>query len=201
MERIKNQTISGFNEYLQTLQAEKMDIDFSLVQFSSTDKTEKMGSLKHFKPLNNKTYQPNGGTPLFDAVVSTIEALADKTEGLDPKKTSISVVIMTDGEENASREHDAECLKKLIKELTKRGNWTFAFMGANQDAWANAASYGISAGNTMSWDSTKRGAITAFRSLAHGSVQYSQAMMVNASKGMPMASSSFFVDGGDRNGA
>ncbi len=61
-------------------------------------------------------------------------------------------VIMTDGEENSSKEFSRDKIFKLIDEKKGLGNWTFAFLGADQDAYA---AIGISAGNTLSYDGVK----------------------------------------------
>lgn len=172
MDAVLDATISGFNEYLTTLKKSKEDVRFSLTLFDtiSIDTPYVNVPVKKVKPLSRDTYNPTGGTPLYDAVVDSVEALYEEIG--DAKKTGVVITIMTDGEENSSRKHTQECLKKLVKKLEKKGNWTFAYMGANQDAWANAAAFGISAGNTMSWESSERGTDDAFRGVAMASMNY-----------------------------
>lgn len=201
METIRRQAISGFNEYIQTLKAKKIEMDFSLVLFDSEsiDKPYQHVTIKQVEPLTENTYQPRGMTPLFDSCVDAIEDLTVYTQKLKGK-TAVSVVIMTDGEENASTRHDQKCLRDLVTKLTKQGNWTFAYMGANQDAWANASQYGITRGNVLGWASTDLGTKSAFRGLADATVNYCAS--VSASNG-PSMSTSFFSDlvknGGDKN--
>lgn len=193
MVSIKKQAISGFNEYLQTMKKNGIDIDFTLTLFDtqSIETPYKHISILKAEPLNDQTYQPNAGTPLYDAAVHAIEELENYTK--DMKDVAASVVIMTDGEENSSREHDEKCLRKMVDRLTKQGNWTFAYMGANQDAWAQAAKFGVSAGSTISWDSTMRGTGSAFATLASASVRYAQAMSAGGGGGKGMSSSDFFA--------
>lgn len=49
-------------------------------------------------------------------------------------------VIITDGEENSSREHSAEKVKAMIEEGKTYG-WEFVFLGANIDAVATAGRF------------------------------------------------------------
>lgn len=187
MTSVWDATISGFNEYLQGLKNQKGSIRFSLTLFDtvSIEKRYNNVSLEEVKPLNRDSYIPNGGTPLYDAVISSVEDLCSQLKD-SHKNPAVAVVIMTDGQENASKEHTEKCLKEIVELLEKTGEYTFAYMGANQDAWANAAKIGISSGNTMSWNSTMEGTGTAFRSLAMASADY--AANINAgAKGMTTA--------------
>jgi len=172
MSAVKDATLKGFNAYIDELKQSKENIHFSLTLFDTMSiETPYTDIPVHDIPqLTAHSYRPHGGTPLYDAVVESVEDLHKKIK--DQKDTAVVVAIMTDGMENASTKHTRSCLKKLVKKLEKKGNWTFAYMGANQDAWANAESYGIAAGNTMSWQSTDRGTESAFRGVAMASSNY-----------------------------
>jgi uncharacterized protein YegL len=151
MDAIKTQTISGFNEYIDTLKkdATASNILFTLTKFNSA-KTEivynavKIADVPH---LDNDTYCPAETTPLYDAIGKTIESLSKTVKG---KKQSVLVIIQTDGQENASVEFTMRGIFQKIEEKKKLG-WTFVFMGANQDAWATSQTLGISKGNTMGY--------------------------------------------------
>ena len=165
-------TINGFNEYVQGLKTSKDKFRFSLTLFDSLKVEQRYTNvpIKEVQPLNEDTFRPGAATPLYDAVIDSVEKLYEEVK---KSKDPIIVAIMTDGEENSSVNHDAKCLKDLVERLQSKGNWTFVYMGANQDAWANAASYGIAAGNTMSWNSTAAGTQDAFRGMAMSTANYS----------------------------
>jgi len=166
MEVVKQQTISGFNEYIQTLRKDKnsKDMLFTLTKFNS-DKVEVVSdgvALEEVVTLDDKNYQPSALTPLYDAIGATIHSLESKVKG---KKQAALVVIQTDGEENASKEFTREKIFTLIDDKKKLG-WTFAFLGADIDAWDASAKLGIAIGNTMNYASadtskTLRGMATA----------------------------------------
>lgn len=207
MGTIKDTVISGFNEYLQSLQQSKNPVKFSLTLFASglgeaqIDKRYVAVDVDKVVPLSSETYKPNGNTPLYDAVVGTIESVVEKVDHAhDGTKYAIVTVIMTDGAENSSREHNQKCLKDLIQKLEEKGNWTFTFMGANVDAFAEAQKYGISKGNTIQWNSTEEGTRSVMRSAGIGLSTYQDVMAVNLSQGKDLKTSSFFAKtGGDKN--
>jgi len=194
MESVLDSTISGFNEYLTTLKKTQGNMRFSLTLFDtdSIDTPYVNVPVKNVKPLNKDTYIPKAMTPLYDAVVNSVEELY---KSVQDKKMAVVVVIMTDGEENSSKQHDEKCVRELVEKLQKKGNWTFTYMGANQDAWANAAKYGIAAGNTMSWASNNVGTMNAFRSLGGSSVAYAASMQLNADAGKSLKTDKFFNNG------
>ncbi len=176
MSSMRDAVISGFNEYVDNLRKEK-DMLFSFTLFDSDEIEHRYIAepIKSVVPLSKKNYVPGAATPLFDAVCSTIVESRDKLDEEYEKYSSL-VVVMTDGMENASREYNMQEFVKLKKELEKKGNWTFVFMGANQDAWDTARSWGLSQGNSLSWDASADGATNAMRSLAQNTVSYSAAM-------------------------
>lgn len=163
MESVREATISGFNEYIGKLQNDgnKYRFDFTLFDTESIEVRYENSDIHGVKKLNNETYKPNGGTPLYDAVCGTIKKI-DKHAGYKHL-----VIIMTDGEENASKEYKMEDLKQIIKDREGRGNWTFVFLGANQDSWSNAQKYGMSfQNNTSNFAFSNTGVRQAFSTMS-----------------------------------
>ena len=173
MEDQRDATIGGFNEYVTTLKKKKKgEILFSLTLFD-TEFIHKyvVTPLSKVAKLTRRSYNPDGMTALYDAVVETVEAASAKIDEIKGKTKSL-VVIMTDGMENSSTQHDQNCLIDLIKELEKE-NWTFVFLGANQDSWATAGDWGLSTKNIANWDnSSTRSVNAAFVSLASDTANY-----------------------------
>ena len=107
-------------------------------------------------------WKPRGGTALYDALGSTIDRMkADVKKG-----DKAIVVVMTDGEENSSTKWDRKRVNTIINAMTKRGNWTFIYLGANVDAWAEASALGIPRGSTMSYSATAGSTMRATGGLA-----------------------------------
>lgn len=55
------------------------------------------------------------------------------------------MLIMTDGEENSSREYSLQTLRAAIQQKEQEGGWTFTYMGANPDDWKDRV--GLPCGN------------------------------------------------------
>ena len=153
MEGIKDDTIGGFNQYLTSLQQPGQGrVEFTLIKFDSNkiDKVYVGVPIADVQPLTKDTYKPGASTPLIDAAVKIIRAtetaLQNRTDS--PK---VLVVIQTDGQENASREHRLTDLQGLIKDKTAAG-WQFVFLGAGIDAFSHASVLGIPTSNALSYD-------------------------------------------------
>lgn len=157
MHTIARPTVSGFNEYLNSLKShpEHGEVQFSLIQFNSTQgaRTIYRGALIHSVDLlaYGLNYRPNGMTPLIDAVYEAVIATERAVAG---RNVNVLVVIQTDGQENASRQWSLESLRLMVQAKTNQG-WTFTFLGAGIDAFAAARSFGIQSDFTANYDVTR----------------------------------------------
>ncbi len=96
----------------------------------------------HWEAVTDKDASPRGMTPLLDAMVRIISL----AEGDSPDKAVI--VVMTDGQENASREVTREGVKAALDRVKTKG-WEVVFLGANFDNIADASSVGVGGGKQM----------------------------------------------------
>ena len=148
-----NDVIEGFNAYVTGLGEEKtVNYLFSLTLFDTQVAHRHVAiPLAEVKKLDVKSYQPGGNTALNDAIGITVR----KVDADQPKVDKIVTVIMTDGEENASREWTLDAVKGLIEQKEKEGAWTFVFLGAAPDAWAQGRAYGIPAANVAQYSADR----------------------------------------------
>lgn len=154
MSSIKSQIISGFNELVQSIkgiegQFPEQEHFISMVSFNDINNkilhfVDPVGKLD---AINDSTYIPASLTPLYDAMGFSISKLKHYLEGKE--HYNVLVTILTDGEENASKEYTGVVIKKLVKDL-KQQNWTFTYIGADHDVEAMASKMNIF--NTMSFD-------------------------------------------------
>ena len=101
-------------------------------------------SVKSFKPLTNLDCMPRGGTPLYDATNKLINLVE-----IDNYDKAV-VVIMTDGEENSSKEiRDPNIIKKRLDTLREKG-YQIIFLGADFENAQQSYSLGGGYGNTIS---------------------------------------------------
>lgn len=99
----------------------------------------------HWKKVTDADASPRGTTPLFDAIVRMV-ALAEADH---PEKAVL--VIMTDGEENASREVTRAGAKAALDRARAKG-WEVVFLGAEFAKFRDAEGVGQSAAQTMAVD-------------------------------------------------
>jgi len=145
MESCWDDTIGGFNSFVND--QKQFGGTLTLIQFDHEyQMAYERTKIDEVAPLCRKTYRPRGSTALLDAIGRLIK---DWKGSSNP-----SVVILTDGQENASHKFTKAHIKDLIEQKTKEG-WTFAYLGANQDAFAEAGSIGIAPGCTMNYDANR----------------------------------------------
>jgi uncharacterized protein YegL len=140
--------IGGFNLYLDELAKEPaVDYGFSLTLFDTVVEVRyKAVPLANVAKLDDTSYRPSGNTALLDAIGNTVQTVS--TDGFDKTIT----VIMTDGEENSSREWTQQAIRELIKSKEAAGSWTFVFLGANLEAFAQGATLGVPLANAVRYD-------------------------------------------------
>lgn len=101
-------------------------------------------------------YLPGGGTAMNDGIATAINKigkwLSDMPEDERPSKNLI--VIMTDGEENSSREFTLAKVQDMIKHQTEKYNWSFIYMGMDITNKKAADDLGISSRSFMAKDSS-----------------------------------------------
>lgn len=129
----RKDVIGGFNTFLADQQAQPGACRMILVKFNTEKSVAfKATPLENVQPLTEATYTPGGGTALFDAVAEAVR-LADADKDPDER---VLCLILTDGEENSSKETTRDQLLAIIKEREGRGDWTFTYMGADPEKFA-----------------------------------------------------------------
>ena len=153
MQSIKKEAIDSVNETIQTIRSaqkkhEEQEHFVSLVTFNDDVKTvHDCVPVSEVTELTSETYQPACCTALYDAMGLSVNALRKKVADVN----KVLVTVVTDGYENASKEYSGKAIKALVDELKAKG-WVFAYIGANQDVEAVAASISIT--NTMNFEAT-----------------------------------------------
>ncbi|RWR98507.1 hypothetical protein B4U79_17160 [Dinothrombium tinctorium] len=143
----KADTIGGYNNFLEEQRKLKDDeARFYLIKFNTV-----VTIVHNNLPLNDvplmdeNTYTPSGGTALYDAIAEGVK-LMDKNKKDDERAIC---VIITDGEENSSRETTKEQIKDLITTYEAKNDWTFVYIGENPDRWARETN--MSARNAIAY--------------------------------------------------
>ena len=140
----RDETVKGFKEYIQSLKKQKVKLTLTKFNSFNTKIVYSNTIINKIEGLEN--YNPDGLTPLYDAIGKTIKNIEKE------KAKKVLFVIMTDGMENDSKEYNKDNIKKLINEKKSKNNWTFVYLGADQDSWTQSRGLGIASGNTINFN-------------------------------------------------
>lgn len=147
MSGLEADTIGGYNSMLERQKETKGQVLVSTVLFDHESQVlYDLIPLNKMKPMTEKEYYVRGSTALLDAVGGAIHHMGNvhkyaRKEDV-PEKTIF--VITTDGLENASRRYTYQRVKQMVERQKEKYGWEFLFLGANIDAIATAAKFGIS---------------------------------------------------------
>ncbi|MEB3294062.1 MAG: vWA domain-containing protein [Synechococcales bacterium] len=169
MQSIKADTIGGFNAFLQQQKETPGEATITLAQFDDVyDVVYRAIPLSHAPDLNDHTFVPRASTALLDAIGRTInETGARLAKMLERDRPShVIFVILTDGEENSSREFTSQQINQMIRHQREVYQWEFVFLGANQDAITTASQLGMSGGQALTYAASPQGTQAAFKAMS-----------------------------------
>ena len=177
MQSLAGDVIGGFNRFVQE-QASKPDkARLTVIQFDGNNPFELIHDgvrIAEVPELTGDIYSPRGATPLYDAVADLIDRADGRIAGRVAKGQPVEdqlVLIFTDGLENASQRNDRSKVFDLIHQR-QDADWTFVFMGANQDSYAEGHKIGLVDGNVQDYDPTSANVAMAFESLSRATAEF-----------------------------
>ncbi len=149
MESIRQATILGFNELIQSIQEgakrnPELQQFIQFYSFNSAGVKEQIPlqqvETRCIASLDHHTYQPAEMTPLYDAIGHAVTRLRFALE----KESGYAVLgtIFTDGGGNASVEDNRTTISNFVRELSCNG-WVFTYIGTNHDVAAAAQGLSI----------------------------------------------------------
>ena len=183
MEGLEKDTIGGFNSMLKEQQAVEGEAVVTTVLFDNRyELLHDRIDIRAVSPLTEKNYTVGGNTALLDALGKTIRKIREVQEHTaeDYRAEKVLFTIITDGEENASREYSAERIKARIEYQKQKYGWEFVFFGANMDAVLEAEKLGISAEYAQNYRADASGTSTAYSAISAISTAYRGAPSLGA---------------------
>lgn len=165
MGRIKNDMVCGIESFIEEQKKLPGKCTLTLVQFDSHayENVFVGKSIKDTPPIN---MHPGGSTPLLDSVARCIKEAGERLKAMDvtERPEFVIMMIVTDGEENASREFTREAIKKLVTHQTDIYKWHFTYLGADQDAFSEASMLGIPQSAALNYKANPIGTRSMFDS-------------------------------------
>jgi uncharacterized protein YegL len=159
-------TIAGFNEFVEGQKSAEASAGagfLSLIKFDAPQiKTVYVNRpLNEVPKLDKKSYSPNGGTNLLDAIghaINSVNAELAKVKKKD--RPGVIITIMTDGHENSSQNFSNSQIKEMVK-AAEDADWTFTFLGANIDSFAVGSTFGMNVNNSVDYSTNNMTATMA----------------------------------------
>lgn len=154
MYTIRTDAGGGINSLITTNKALGGDCSLLLVDFCAPTQLVDPTWYKvhHNGPINDfDSYKMDtgGGTSLLDAIGRAITDTGRYLKGLPEGKRPAKVLfmVMTDGQENSSREYSYEKIADMIKHQEEVYNWEFSFLGAGLDVAKQGTKMGFGVSN------------------------------------------------------
>lgn len=79
--------------------------------------------LNNVNNLSNCDYVPNGSTALFDAIGDTVNWFRNEK--------NVLMVIVTDGQENASKKYNRSEINAMIEDKKKHNDWSYVYLSSD----------------------------------------------------------------------
>ena len=169
MSGLESDTIGGFNSMLEKQKAVDGECRITTVLFDNTytllhDRID----IRAVSPMTNGEYFVGGSTALLDAIGQTINKLVivQRNTAEDYRADKVMFVILTDGEENSSREYSGDKVRGMIEHEKEKYGWEFIFLGANIDAVQTAQRFGIDADRAVDYVPDAKGTRLNFEAMA-----------------------------------
>lgn len=151
MSSIAEDMVGGFNAFMDEQRSTNPNATVSLYQFD--DGFEQVYVDKPLTEVDSLRLAPRGRTALLDAIARAVAETRARIEAKPVAERPGTVVfgIITDGLENSSTEVTHAAVKKLIERQEEVDEWTFMYLGANQDAIEVVQGLGISRDRSMTY--------------------------------------------------
>lgn len=182
MSGLEEDTIGGYNSMLKKQQKEEGEAIVTTVLFDNNyeiihDRT----NIEEIRPMTEKEYFVGGTTALLDAVGITINKIVKATRNTkkEYQADKVMFVIITDGMENASQEYNYEKIKAMIDKQKEKYKWEFVFLGANIDAIATAARFGIDEDRAVNYHADTEGTQVSYNAVSEMMLEFRSAKGVS----------------------
>ena len=184
MSGLEKDTIGGFNSMLKKQKQEEGEAYLSTVLFDTRETVlyDRI-DIGKVPEMTDRDYIPGGCTALLDALGGAIHHIATihKYAREEDRPAKTMFIIITDGYENSSRRYGVEEVRAMIKKEQEKYGWEFLFLGANIDAVAEAAKYGIEAERAVNYCPDAQGTQLNYNSVSEAMSCVRQAKPLGAS--------------------
>lgn len=152
MYSVADDALGGFQEFIKE-QKTLGDPNITVIWFDHSFEVGYEGKLADFSAPNE--WPANGMTALNDAIGKAFNHVSKRFDEEKPER--VTMAILTDGEENNSKEFTKTMVGDLIKDHQDNYGWDVIFLAADQDAFLVAKDYNIKEHNAINYSSADTG--------------------------------------------
>ena len=176
MRHLTDDTIGGYNSLLseqRKLGKENPELRANVTTVLFDDRyilLHDRADIRTVPDITDREYKPTGMTAMLDAIGRTLVSVGAKLAAMPEEERPglVSVTIITDGMENASREYDWDEIHRMITEQREKYSWVFSFIGANIDVEKTGDQLGIDRRMSRRYTASARGTASVFASVDRG---------------------------------
>lgn len=162
----------GFNSYVEKQRNENTGkVTVSLYKFNSDVSCVISNKpISEIKNLTSEDYTPNSFTALYDAIGHAIKDSDNEVSSTSEKKRPdcVMMVIITDGQENASKVYTSEAIRTMIASHENLLNWKFIYLGTGLSDFIDADLIGMKYRASSRKDNLK----SKFDNVAESTIRY-----------------------------
>ncbi|QQZ07698.1 vWA domain-containing protein [Heyndrickxia vini] len=161
-------TIGGYNSMLKKQQKAEGEAIITTVLFNHQyELLHDRINVKGIAPITEKDYEVGGTTALLDAIGCSIQKMINvqKKTSMEERAEKVVFVMTTDGMENASKEYTTDKIRNMIQHQKEKYGWEFIFLGANIDAIATAANFGIDEDFAVDYHADREGTQVSYEAI------------------------------------
>lgn len=162
---LANDVIGGYNQFLTEQAALPGEARVTFTQFDNQYELLYQGKpVKDAPRLSHATYKPRGSTALYDALGRTLNEQGARISA-EKWAELVVVCVITDGQENASREFSLETIQRMTKHAEDHG-WKFVYLAANQSAFQATQHLGMAQAVSMTYAANSAGTAAAYDTMS-----------------------------------
>lgn len=166
-----NDMVASYNEFVKKQRAVEGKCTISMTTFSNTSSTPIKNKDIHDNVLlekNDSRYICSGMTALYDTVGKVMTELTS----VNNKDTKNIVVILTDGDDNMSKQYSPAGVKEMIEHAESDLGYEVLFLGANIDVKKYASDLGVKFNKAMLLSGDAQGYAHGMEALSAASTLY-----------------------------
>ena len=182
MEGLEKDTIGGYNAMLEKQRDLDGECCITTVLFDNNyELLHDRIDIRAVNPITENEYFVGGSTALLDAIGKTMHKIVSvqKNTADGYRAEKVMFVIITDGDENASREYTAEKVKAQIERQKCEHGWEFIFLGANIDSIETARHFGIAATRAIDYIADSKGTNLNFKVMSDAVAEFRKSSVIS----------------------